>query len=93
MLDAALGRVLRRLSITPPVGCKFSSHSLRIGAHTEQVLLGIPLEVRLARFGWAATSQEMAALYFDRTLRTTAASYRFFASAGSASSVVPTPSI
>lgn len=92
-LDAALGRVLRRLNITAPTGCKYSSHSLRIGSHTEQVLLGIPLEVRLARFGWAAASQEMAALYFDRTLRTTAASFWFFATAGSASSVVPTPSI
>lgn len=33
-----------------------SSHSLRIGAHTEQVMLGIPLEIRKARFGWAPNS-------------------------------------
>lgn len=91
-LDASLQRVLRKLDIRAPLHYKFTSHSLRIGSHTEQVLLGIPLEVRLARFGWSSTSQEMASLYFDRTLRTTAASYWFFATVGSASSVVTTPS-
>lgn len=91
-MDAALKRVLHRLSIQAPTGGKYTSHSLRIGAHTEHVLLGIPLEVRLARFGWAASSQDMAALYFDRTLRSTAASFWFFGPVGSDSSVGATPS-
>jgi hypothetical protein len=55
----------------------YSSHSLRIGAHTEQVLLNIPLEVRKARFGWGPNSP-MEAVYFDRSIRMSAASSWFF---------------
>lgn len=58
-----------------PLG--LSSHSLRIGAHTEQVLLGIPLEVRKARFGWSARSP-MESVYLDRDLSTSPASSWFF---------------
>jgi site-specific recombinase XerD len=77
-LTHALQRCLDALQVAAPAGCKYSSHSLRIGAHTEQVLLGWPLEVRLARFGWRCSSHEMASLYFDRTIRSTAASSWFF---------------
>ena len=42
-------------SITvPSAQGKFTSHSLRIGSHTEQMLIVVPLEVRLARFGWGS---------------------------------------
>ena len=54
---------------------KFNSHSLRIGSHTEQVVLGIPMEVRLSRFDWGPRSDEMASLYFDRTVRVSSASF------------------
>lgn len=54
-----------------------SSHSLRIGAHTEQVLLGVPLEVRKARFGWAPKSP-MEAVYFDRSIPMSPDSAWFF---------------
>ena len=50
------------------------SHSVRIGSHTVMMLLGYPLEVRLARFEWKETSLEMAAVYFDRTLSSSASS-------------------
>lgn len=55
-LDQALRRVLQLLHVCPPDQGSYSSHSIRIGTHTEQTLLGIPLEVRLARFGWGAGS-------------------------------------
>lgn len=77
-MTAALLRCLRVLGISPPEGGTFTSHSLRIGSHTEQVLMGIPLEVRLARFGWGPRSEEMAALYFDRTMRLSTASFWIF---------------
>jgi hypothetical protein len=77
-LTAALGRSLQVIRAPTPRHGKFTSHSLRIGAHTEQVLLGYPLAVRLARFGWAPGSEEMASLYFDRTLKTSSASHWFF---------------
>lgn len=77
-LSRALKRCLQLLSIRPPPEGKFTSHSLRLGAHTEQVLLAIPLPVRMARFGWGKTSEDMATLYFDRTIRTTGASVWFF---------------
>lgn len=77
-LTAAMTRVFTLLQVSPPPNGKFTSHSLRIGAHTEQVLLGIPLEARMARFGWKHNSASMAALYFDRTITVTAASYWFF---------------
>jgi hypothetical protein len=73
--------MLRFIQADVPSHGKYTSHSLRIGAHTEQVLLGIPLPVRLARFGWAAGSDEMASLYFDRTLKTSAASHWYFGAA------------
>ena len=68
-MNRALRNCLKVSGIPPPSYGIYSSHSLRIGAHTEQVLLGIPLEVRLARFGWGPNSQEMANLYFDRTIQ------------------------
>ena len=77
-LTGAVKGVLQDLDIEPPPRGKFTSHSLRIGAHTEQLLVGLPLEVRLARFGWGPNNQEMAALYFDRTIQVTASSYWFF---------------
>lgn len=66
---------LKEIKHSPPPGGKYTSHSLRIGAHTEQVLLGIKIEMRLARFGWGPRSDEIAALYFDRTMRVSAASF------------------
>lgn len=63
---------------------------MRIGAHTEQVLLGILLETLLARFARGPNSSGMAALYFDRTIRVSAASYCFF---GAFASVTGTVSI
>lgn len=87
-LTRALVSCLSKLQQRAPHGGKYTSHSLRIGAHTEQVLLGIPLEVRLSRFGWGPRSEEMAALYFDRTIRVTAASFWLFGPAnGSGTSV------
>lgn len=77
-LSRAMQRVLALVGAEAPPNAKYTSHSLRIGAHTEQVLIGIPYEARLARFGWKHTSGDMAALYFDRTIRTTTASYWFF---------------
>lgn len=77
-MTRALQRCLEQLSIQPPPGGKFTSHSLRIGAHTEQVLLSITLPVRMALFGWGKSSDDMANLFFDRTIRTTGASVWFF---------------
>lgn len=77
-LTRSLERCLARLHVAAPAGSKYTSHSLRIGAHTEQVLLGFPLEVRLARFGWGPRSSEMASTYFDRTIRLSAASFWVF---------------
>ena len=79
-LSRCLERVCALLSITPPPHGKYSSHSLRIGAHTEQVLLGIPLEARKARFGWSPGNVEQPSTYFDRSLRTSAAAVWFFGS-------------
>lgn len=45
-LTDALARCLLQVHVGPPAGGKLSSHSLRVGARIEQVLLGIPLELR-----------------------------------------------
>ena len=58
----ALLRVLHRVIHTAPARYHYGAHSLRISAHTVQVLLGIPLEVRMARFGWGPHSEPMAKL-------------------------------
>lgn len=71
-------RELDDLDIIPTPVVKFISHSIRIGDYTEPVLLGVPHEVRLELFGWKHKSGNMAALYYDRIIRTTAASYSVF---------------
>jgi hypothetical protein len=48
-LTSMLRENLARMAL-PTSG--YSSHSLRIGSHRDQVLLNIPPEVRKARFGW-----------------------------------------
>jgi hypothetical protein len=55
-LSNALQRSLHAVARGPPPGTTWTSHSLLIGAHTEQTLLGLPVEVRKARFGWAQTA-------------------------------------
>lgn len=78
LMTRCLRNCLNALGVSDPPFAKYSSHSLRIGAHTEQVLLGIPLEVRLSRFGWGPRSGEMAATYFDRTIQISSASLWLF---------------
>ena len=77
-LTRSLLRCLDIVKVRAPAEGKYPSYSLRIGAHTERVLLGIPQTVRMARFGWGKSSEEMANLYFDRTIRTSSASVWFF---------------
>ena len=77
-LTRALSRCLAALKLSAPPEGKYTSHSLHIGSHTEQVLLAIPLAVRMSRFGWGKSSEEMATLYFDRTIRTSGTSVWFF---------------
>jgi hypothetical protein len=69
-LSNALQRNLHAVTRCPPPGTTWTSHSLRIGAHTEQTLLGlpVPVEVRKARFGWGLDSDDMTSLYFDRQI-------------------------
>ena len=47
-LKQFLHRLCGALSIRPPPDGKHSSHSLRMGSHTEQVMLCIPLEARMS---------------------------------------------
>lgn len=65
---ASMERFFATLDTATPPGGKFMSHSLLIGAHTEQVLVGIPLEARMSRFGWKHSSANMPSLYFNRTI-------------------------
>jgi hypothetical protein len=65
-LSAALARALEAVSRAPLPVTIWTSHSLRIGSHAEQTLLGFPIGVRKARFGWGPDSDDMTSLYFDR---------------------------
>jgi hypothetical protein len=65
-LSAALARALEAVTRSPPPGTSWTSHSLRIDSHTEQTLLGNPIVVRKARFGWEPDSDDTTSLYFDR---------------------------
>ena len=91
-LKRAVQKRLEDLAVVPPPHGKYTSHSMRIGAQTEQILVGVPLEVRIARFGWGPNNQEMAALYFDRSIQVSAASYWLFGPGISSSISVPTTS-
>ena len=74
-MSSCLQNCLSEIGVTAPAGGKYTSHALRIGSHTEQVLMGFPLEARLVRFGWGPSSVEISNLYFHRTLQVSAASF------------------
>jgi hypothetical protein len=90
-LTSALQRSLHALTRCPPPGTTWTSHSLQIGAHTEQTLLGLPVEVRKARFGWGPDSDDMTSLYFDRQTTLSPASCWIFVPAMSGHTT-PVPS-
>ena len=71
-LTRALQKCLEDLGVVPPPHGKYTSQSMRIGAHTEQILVGVPVEVSMAGYGWGPNSQEMAVLYFDRSIEVSA---------------------
>ena len=77
-LCSALRICLQYIGFRAPPGCHFSSHSLRIGSHSSQILLHIPQESRKADFGWGPQSEAMTKLYFDRTIKLTPAAHWFF---------------
>ena len=77
-MSRCLQNCLTENEVTAPARGKYTSHSLRIRSHTEQVLMGFPLEARLACFGWGPSSAEMANLYFDRTLQVSPSSIWLF---------------
>jgi hypothetical protein len=87
-LSSALQLSMHAVARCPPPGTIWTSHSLQIEAHTEQTLLGLPVEVRKARFGWGPDSDDMTSLYFDRQLILSPASCWIF---GRAMSVHTTP--
>lgn len=67
--SCTLSRVcLRRFCVIPRPDCKFTCHSLHIGARTENVLVGVPLEARVARFGWGAASAQSWQVYISTEL-------------------------
>jgi hypothetical protein len=90
-LSDALQRSLHAVPRCPPHGTTWTSHSLRIGAHTEQTLLGLPVEVRKARFGWGPDSDGMTSLYFDQQIILSPASCWMFGPAMSGHTT-PVPS-
>jgi hypothetical protein len=65
-LSSAFERSLHVVTRCPPPGTTWTSHFLRIGTHTKQTLLGLPVKVREARFGWGPDSDDMTSLYFDQ---------------------------
>jgi hypothetical protein len=77
-LSSGLSRCLEAVQHNAPAGCHYGAHSLRTGALTVQVLLGIQLEARLALFGWGQRSEATTRLYFDLTMRWCPAGTWFF---------------
>jgi hypothetical protein len=82
-----LRRILAAVRADGPFQGKHRAHPLRIGAHTEQILLQIP--VRLAHFGWATRSDDMAPIYFDRTLKKSPSSHWLFGAVSSLAAPSP----
>lgn len=76
-LDPALRRLARAIGFTPPPGCAVSSHSARITAFSQMVLMRWS-DVRLRfRFDWKNV-QDMAVVYLDHRVRVVTASRVFF---------------
>lgn len=61
-LTNCLTRIIDRIGLCAPLKGNYTSYSLGIGDHTEQVLLGVPMEAPMAKFGWASRSDEKARL-------------------------------
>lgn len=68
-LSVAFERVLELVGADAPRDGNYALNCLRIGEHTEQMLLGIQYEARLEIFGWKNKRGDMPELYFDRTMR------------------------
>lgn len=77
-LTKSMTTVFTQLGISAPPDGKYTSYSIRIGAHSEQVMLGIPLEARKTRFWWGPNSSATPNMYFDRKFSSSAASHWFF---------------
>ena len=76
-LDRATKRVMNAVGFKTPAGCDVSGNSPRISAFTQAVLLEWS-DVRLRiRFDWKNLG-DMADVYLDHRVRTTAASMIFF---------------
>ena len=88
-MTRSLHHCLAMLGAGSSPGGKFTLHSLQIGAHSEQVLVGIPIEVVLSRFRRGPRTDEMAALYFDSTIRVSSASFWIFGTGSPPASHVP----
>lgn len=60
MINDVIERVLQMLWIGPPPYREYTSYSVLILSQTEQVLVNIPLESRMPKFGWVPNSQKMS---------------------------------
>lgn len=72
-LTTVLSKCLEALEIFPPLGGKYAFHYCLIGSHTENILLGIPVEMWLERYSWWPRIHDIAAIYFNHTMKVSAA--------------------
>lgn len=79
-INGRLRHLLQCVSVQPPPGCNFSSHSMRLGSLTERILLGGSVTELLALYDWKFSSQGMFSVYFDRRITVSSASHWFFGS-------------
>ncbi|KAI0563121.1 Integrase/recombinase [Gracilaria domingensis] len=75
-LESALHTMLQNLDVVAPQGFSYSSHSLRIGAMNELLLLGCSKEIIMHRFDW--TSARMIQTYIDSSVTLSSSSEWFF---------------
>jgi hypothetical protein len=69
---------LQHLSIVPPPGVRWSSHSLRIGAASEAAAINVPL-YRIRIWGdWTPNSTTFESTYLDARFLATSESFYFF---------------
>jgi len=87
----ALSACLQALQVIPPPFCTYTSHSLRSGSVTAQVLINVPLARTVARGAWR-NSNMVVNVYFDTRVQvSTEMNLYFWSLTGSSNPTFPSP--
>jgi len=91
VVTAALSACLTALQVVPPPFCTYTSHSLRSGSATAQILINVPLPHIARRGGWRNVNMVANVYYDSRLTPSTEMTLYFWSLAPASSAHLPPP--